>query len=139
MLCIKTLRIKKTKGVPAKETDAVNVSAEKGIEGDLFEGPGNMQVSMLLAQTEDEIFALCSDEPCLNRFSSNLVVSGTDIKEMKAGTRLRFSDVTLELTTVGRECHGICALGTCPLVAGAIFARVLSSGTLRMGDTGIML
>ena len=54
------------------------------------------------------------------------------------GTWLRCRDVLLEITQIGKECHSHCAIyhrvGDCIMPREGVFARVLHSGTIAVGD-----
>ena len=55
--------------------------------------------------------------------------------------RFVFGDVELEITQIGKECHGSgCAIfqqvGECVMPAEGLFARVLGKGNIRCGDGG---
>ncbi len=49
------------------------------------------------------------------------------------------SSVVLEVSQIGKECHTRCAIyyqaGDCVMPTEGIFARVLSGGSIAVGDT----
>ncbi len=73
-------------------------------------------------------------------FAENLTTEGVDLVSLPVGTRLHVgSEIILELTQHGKECHSGCAifqkLGTCIMPREGIFARILQGGTVRAGDS----
>jgi MOSC domain-containing protein YiiM len=69
-----------------------------------------------------------------------LTTQGIDLVRLPIGTCLRIgSSVIVEVTQIGKECHTRCAIfyqaGTCVMPTDGIFVRVLSGGTVRVGDT----
>ena len=58
--------------------------------------------------------------------------------------RFQFGQVELEVSQIGKECHGSkCAIfeqvGKCVMPAEGIFARVVHGGTLAAGDQGLFV
>ena len=72
-------------------------------------------------------------------FGENLVVEGLDFRAMPVGTRLRCGQALLEITQIGKECHSHCAIfhrvGDCIMPREGVFAKVLKSGPVAVGDT----
>ena len=66
------------------------------------------------------------------------MVEGFDLKSLPIGTRFRCGDAVLELTQVGKECHSHCAIyqvmGECIMPREGVFAQVLRSGIISVGD-----
>jgi MOSC domain-containing protein YiiM len=59
---------------------------------------------------------------------------------LKIGTKLKLGeDVELEITQFGKKCHSRCEIfeqvGDCIMPREGIFARVISPGRLRVGDS----
>ena len=58
---------------------------------------------------------------------------------LPVGSRLQVGKTVLEVTQIGKECHTRCAIydqaGDCVMPKEGIFARVLSGGTIRPGDS----
>ena len=128
---------------PAKGTQKTNVGTGKfiedwGIEGDAHAGKWHRQVS-LLSWDKIEAFRARGAEVRDGDFGENLVVSGIDFRTLPIGTKFQCSDVVLELTQIGKECHNGCQIfqkmGECIMPREGIFTRVLHGGTISVGDT----
>lgn len=109
-----------------------------GIVGDAHAGPWHRQVSLLSYQKVQEfnLLGACVSD---GAFGENLLVDGIDCASLPVGARLRCGDVLLEITQIGKECHQACAIrqrvGTCIMPHQGIFARVITGGEIREGDT----
>jgi molybdopterin adenylyltransferase len=62
---------------------------------------------------------------------------------LAVGTKFQISDVTFEVTQIGKECHRKCAIyhqvGDCIMPKEGIFARVLKGGIIKAGDEIVIL
>lgn len=127
---------------PEKGTGKQNVEAREfvkdwGIRGDAHAGKWHRQVS-LLSYEKIEAFRKRGADVEYGDFGENLVVEGIDFAVMPVGTIFLCSDVVLELTQIGKECHQGCAIfrkmGDCIMPREGVFARVLQGGIIRVGD-----
>ena len=127
----------------ARGTEKVNVGrgelqADWGLAGDAHAGHWHRQVSLLSA---DKIAAFNAKGANVQpgAFGENLVVEGLDFRAMPVGTRLRCGQALLEITQIGKECHSHCAIfhrvGDCIMPREGVFAKVLESGPVAVGDT----
>ena len=138
------------------EVVAVNLSEEKGtvkhpvdhavldalgIAGDAHAGRWHRQVS-LLGQADIDLFAEKLGRPLEpGEFAENLSFGGIDLGEVSILDRIIIGDVEMEVTQIGKKCHGdACAIfqatGDCVMPRKGLFARVLHGGTVRPGDSG---
>ena len=126
----------------ARGTEKVNVGrgelqADWGLAGDAHAGHWHRQVSLLSA---DKIAAFNAKGANVQpgAFGENLVVEGLDFRAMPVGTRLRCGQALLEITQIGKECHSHCAIfhrvGDCIMPREGVFAKVLESGPVAVGD-----
>lgn len=72
-------------------------------------------------------------------FAENLTTERIDLVSLTVGTKLSVGEeVILEVTQIGKECHTRCAIyrqaGDCIMPKEGIFARVISSGAVKIGD-----
>lgn len=72
-------------------------------------------------------------------FAENITTEGLDLVRLPLGTRLAVgSEVILEVTQIGKECHTGCAVfkqvGKCIMPREGIFAKVIRGGTVQEGD-----
>ena len=127
---------------PAKGTQKTDVGEgifieEFGIEGDAHAGKWHRQVS-LLSYDKIEEFRKKGADVENGAFGENLVVKGIDFGSLPVGIRLYCSDVILEMTQIGKECHHGCAIfqkmGDCIMPREGVFARVIRGGRIKAGD-----
>ena len=109
-----------------------------GMKGDAHAGKWHRQIS-LLSYDKIEAFRARGAEVEDGAFGENLVVEGIDFAALPVGTRFRCSDVILELTQIGKECHNGCEIykimGDCIMPREGVFTKVLHGGTVNVGDT----
>ncbi|HQI00890.1 MAG TPA: MOSC domain-containing protein [Deltaproteobacteria bacterium] len=110
-----------------------------GMEGDAHAGMEIRQVSLLAQESIDKIQAL-GIEVGPGDFAENITTEGLVLHELPLGTRFKVGEsVLLELTQIGKICHDRCAIfkavGDCVMPREGIFARVVSGGEVRDGDT----
>lgn len=129
--------ISQQKGTRKENVGTVTLRAGYGLEGDSHAGTWHRQVS-LLSYEKVEAFRARGAKVEFGDFGENLVVEGFDFARLPVGTRFRCGDVWLQMTQIGKECHSHCAIfkamGDCIMPREGIFARVLSGGTLSVGD-----
>lgn len=132
--------ISRKKGAKKQPVEYVDLIAEYGIQGDGHaDSKTHRQVSLLAVSSIDKMKKLGLDvKP--GDFAENITVEGMDVCRLPLGTRLRLGDaVVLEITQIGKECHDRCAIfkqvGTCIMPVEGVFARVISGGRLKAGDS----
>lgn len=127
---------------PEKGTQKRNIGRgifieDFGIQGDAHAGKWHRQVS-LLSHDKIDAFRARGAEVQDGAFGENLVVEGIDFRVLPVGTRLYCSDVILEMTQIGKECHHGCEIfqkmGDCIMPREGVFARVIRGGTICAGD-----
>jgi len=133
---------------------SVNVSKEKGtikqpvpqisldyngISGDAHAGPWHRQVS-LLGQEDIDFFANeIKRKISPGEFAENITVSGIDLGKVAILDRFRIGQVELEVTQIGKHCHGDnCAIyrevGKCVMPKKGLFCRVINEGKIKPDD-----
>ena len=125
---------KGTQKHPVQEAEFIE---DWGIKDDAHAGKWHRQVS-LLSYDKIEAFRARGAEVEDGAFGENLVVQGFDFSALPIGTRFRCNEVVLEMTQIGKECHSHCEIykrvGDCIMPREGIFAKVLESGTIKVGD-----
>lgn len=125
---------------PLRVLDRVQAVESLGLEGDRYASPdGKRQVTLIQAehlQTVADLLGLGTVDPGLVR--RNIVVSGLNLLALK-GKRFRVGDAVLEYTGPCDPCSRMeTNLGKGGYNTmrdhGGITARVLSGGTIRLGD-----
>ncbi len=112
-----------------------------GIVGDAHAGPWHRQISLLGRESVERFARETNRSIAPGAFAENITSHGVDLLEARLLDRFRFGGVELEVTQIGKACHGDgCAIfqevGKCVMPKEGIFTRVLSGGTLRPGVMG---
>lgn len=129
--------ISEKRGTQKRNVEKGNLIVDFGLEGDAHAGNWHRQIS-LLSYDEIEAFRKKGADVDLGDFGENLVVSGFDFKTLPIGTKLQCKQAILEITQIGKECHHHCQIyeimGDCIMPREGVFAKVLQSGTIQIGD-----
>ena len=135
---VHSINISKLKGEQKTPLHSVQVT-KLGLEGDAHAGAWHRQVS-LLAKEHIDAFGASHDATYANGdFAENITTSGVDLDSVAIGDRLQIGDALLEVSQIGKECHGDgCAIfkkaGACVMPKQGLFARVLKTGEIKSGD-----
>lgn len=135
-----SINISEEKGTVKHPIDMAKINF-LGISGDAHSGKWHRQVSML-AQEDVENFSLLDANKrkfLPGEFAENLTTSGIDYKKVSILDRFRIGEVELEVTQIGKKCHGDgCAIyvevGKCVMPKAGIFTRVITEGNIEIGD-----
>lgn len=107
-----------------------------GIVGDRFAGKGDRQICMLDCEVAKSVQSL--DGLCTKKFTGNFITKGMNYQSLKTGQKFEAGTAQIEVIQKGKKCYPECALviaGTpCNLTKGSAFARVIQSGTVKVGD-----
>ncbi len=112
---------------------------EKGVEGDAHGGDWHRQVSLLAKESIEKWESHAKQKVKWGEFAENITTEGITLYETTAADRLIIGDVELEITQIGKKCHGNgCAIfkevGICVMPKEGIFARVIKNGEVKTGD-----
>jgi molybdenum cofactor synthesis domain-containing protein len=133
-----SVNISVKKGTIKEPVEAVEVD-DQGIAGDAHAGPWHRQVSLLAQESIDRFSEKMKRDFPPGVFAENITTRGIDLSKVQLLDRFRIGDVELELTQIGKKCHGDnCAVyrevGKCVMPKEGIFCRVLQPGAIRPGD-----
>ena len=139
---VKAICISEKRGTQKHSIDRVDLTTEWGIVGDAHGGNWHRQISLLSFEKIEE-FKLKGAEIDFGAFGENLVVEGFDFKNIPVGTRFQCNDTVIEMTQIGKECHTHCQIyhkmGDCIMPREGVFAKVITPGTISVGDEFIQL
>lgn len=138
ILDIKSLNMSERKGIIKTPVDSIELN-ENGISGDAHAGNWHRQISLLGTESIDKFSKESGREIKYGEFAENITTSGGLLYEMKPFDRLSGDLIELEVTQIGKKCHGDnCTIfrevGNCVMPKEGIFARVLKGGQLTAGD-----
>ena len=112
---------------------------DQGVAGDAHAGPWHRQVSMLAQESIDRFAAAAGRAVSPGEFAENLTVQGLDFSDVSLLDRFRIGAVELEVTQLGKRCHGdgcaiFQAVGRCVMPKEGLFTRVLAGGEIAPGQ-----
>lgn len=139
---IKGICISHIRGIQKSEVAEADLKVDWGIVGDAHAGNWHRQVSLLSYEKIQE-FKEKGAEIVPGAFGENLIVEGYDFRNLPVGSRLAIGEAELEITQIGKECHNHCeiykAMVDCIMPRDGVFAKVIKSGHITLGDTITLL
>lgn len=138
-LKVLSVNISEKKGTIKKAVPHI-VCNETGVEGDAHAGKWHRQVSLLGVESVEKFSKQAGREIAFGEFAENITSRGIVLYETAPFDRLVFGETVLEITQIGKKCHGSsCAIfkevGNCVMPKEGIFARVIQGGTIKAGDS----
>jgi molybdenum cofactor synthesis domain-containing protein len=126
------------KGTVKKPVDSIQLN-EIGVAGDAHSGKWHRQVSLLATESITKFSEEAGRTIQYGEFAENITTEGILLHECKPLDRFRNDQIELEVTQIGKKCHGDnCSIfrevGNCVMPKEGIFARVLKNGILKAGD-----
>jgi molybdopterin adenylyltransferase len=133
-----SVNISTEKGTVKNAVDSIELN-ELGVANDAHAGEWHRQVSMLGKESFDRFALQLGRELQFGEFAENITTLGLELVDTKPGDRFIGDNVELEVTQIGKACHGDgCAIyrevGNCVMPKEGIFLRVKKSGALKAGD-----
>ncbi|MCX6248367.1 MAG: molybdopterin-binding protein [Bacteroidetes bacterium] len=137
-LQILSVNISEKKGTSKKPVNLINLT-DLGVNDDAHSGPWNRQVSLLGMESIRKFEMETGRKVTPGEFAENITTEGVELWKMNPLDRLRCGETELEVTQIGKECHGTsCAIfkevGNCVMPKEGIFCRVVKPGILCSGD-----
>lgn len=137
-LKIISVNISEEKGTIKHPVDSIHLT-NLGVEHDAHSGPWNRQVSLLGSESIRKFEQQSNRKIRFGEFAENITTEGSDLWKMHPLDRFRCGETELEVTQIGKECHGTsCAIfkevGNCVMPKEGIFCRVIRPGVIRPGD-----
>jgi MOSC domain-containing protein YiiM len=135
---ILSVNISTGKSVKKHNVNSCTALFDYGLEHDAHAGTELRQISLLASESIEKI-----RQKGLNvqygDFAENLTTEGIELYTLPLGTKLQVGkNVLLQITKIGKECPKPCAIfyavGDCVMPREGIFARVLTAGTISIGD-----
>ena len=111
----------------------------RGIQGDAHAGSWHRQVSLLGIESIEKMEPAAGRKLNFGEFAENLTTRGYPLHTMRPLDRLISTNLELEVTQIGKKCHGEkCAIfretGDCAMPREGIFCRVIRGGNIKPGD-----
>ncbi|KAF0130999.1 MAG: molybdenum cofactor synthesis protein [Bacteroidetes bacterium] len=133
-----SVNISLQKGTVKQPVEEINLY-EKGVLGDAHSGNWHRMVSLLGTESFRKFEKDAGRQLAYGEFAENITTEGMILYEMAPFDQLHLGDTVLEVTQIGKKCHGSgCAIynevGNCVMPKEGIFARVLNGGVVKAGD-----
>jgi len=133
-----SVNISEKKGTIKVPVDSIELD-NFGVRNDAHAGSWHRQVSLLAAESVQKFAVQAGRSIRYGEFAENITTEGLELWNAHPLDRLTLGSVELEVTQIGKECHGTsCAIfkevGNCVMPKEGIFARVLTHGNLKAGD-----
>jgi molybdopterin adenylyltransferase len=133
-----SVNISEKKGTIKVPQDFIEI-CELGVKGDAHAGDWHRQVSLLAKESVDKFSVEAGRKIKAGEFAENITTDGIVLYETHPLDRFLINDTELEVTQIGKECHGDnCAIfrevGNCVMPKEGIFCRVIRGGKIKAGD-----
>ena len=133
-----SVNISEEKGTVKRPVDRISLD-ERGVVEDAHAGLWHRQVSLLATEQIERFAKGMGRDIDPGEFAENITIRGIDLGQVAILDRMTFGDAELEVTQIGKECHGdACAIfrevGKCVMPKEGIFLRVVKGGSVQAGD-----
>jgi len=133
-----SVNISEKKGTIKVPVEFIDLN-EQGVKNDAHAGYWHRQVSLLSAESVAKFSREAGREIKFGEFAENITTDGIVLHETHPLDRFEIGEVELEVTQIGKECHGdSCAIfrevGNCVMPKEGIFCRVIRPGRIKAGD-----
>lgn len=138
-LKITGLTVYEAKGTPGIQQEMLELVADSGIRGDMYARGDDRQLTIADTRIEASPAELLIGRLCGRKFKANILADNILEADISAGDVFAVGDAVIEISAAQKECFPdsceIAAAGdVCALKTGSLFARVLKSGEVHIGD-----
>jgi len=133
-----SVNISEKKGTIKHPVEEITLTGT-GVMEDAHAGDWHRQVSLLAVESVEKFSREAKRKIDFGEFAENITTQGIDLPKCHIFDRFRIGETELELTQIGKECHGTaCAIfkevGNCVMPKEGIFCRVLKTGKIKPND-----
>lgn len=140
---IRAVCISGKKGEQKHPVEEIQLIPDFGIPGDAHAANWHRQVSLLGVESVAKVQQHISFQLLPGAFAENILTEGILLYDLPVGTKLRIGTALCEVTQIGKECHNHCAIrkaaGDCVMPREGIFVKVVEEGSVKAGDSVIVL
>jgi MOSC domain-containing protein YiiM len=138
---VEALRVFTAKGLPPIDREKADLVKDAGMKGDRHSKGGSRQISIMLKKAEEWKKQQTVEGLCFEKFNANIVLSGAEAENLRAGAILQIGEAKIRLTEA-KPCYDTCPFlqreEACILKTHGIFAEVLQSGSACIGDPALI-
>lgn len=138
MAKIVSINISDRKGVIKTPINEAKLKVDYGIVGDAHAGNWHRQISLLSKESIGKMKSKGFNELKFGDFAENITTEGIDIYKLPVGQRLQIGECEVEVTQIGKKCHGGCEIkkktGDCVMPREGIFVKVIKEGIIYPND-----
>lgn len=138
MAKVVSIKICEVKGQGRREISEGMFQIDHGLLGDIYSQPGDRQVNIMCQSTRDFVNNFHIHGHCFDNFVETLLIDGVDLFDYGVGTRVKIGQAIMEISKHGKRCWPECEIikqkEVCRLKSEPIFARVIKSGLVKVGD-----
>jgi molybdopterin adenylyltransferase len=133
-----SVNISEKKGTEKHPVEKITIT-EAGVMEDAHAGDWHRQVSLLAIESIEKFSKEAKRDITFGEFAENITTQGIELPRCHIFDRFRIGETELELTQIGKECHGTaCAIfkevGNCIMPKEGVFCRVLKTGGIKPND-----
>ncbi|RDY23820.1 MOSC domain-containing protein [Romboutsia maritimum] len=138
MAKVLSINISEKKGVVKTPVNYAQIKVDYGIVGDAHAGNWHRQISLLANESIDKMRDKGFSSLKFGDFAENITTEGIEVHKLQIGTRLKIGECELEVTQIGKKCHGGCEIkkitGDCVMPREGIFVKVIKEGIINIDD-----
>ncbi len=132
------LQLQNKKELPFLKVSSLELEEGIGIIGDCHSIGGEKQVALISLEAKQWMESQASSGLCVARFHENMVTQGIDYSLLERGECIETESIALQISIYSKRCFSECELvrdeKPCNLKKGILFAKVLKSGTIHVGE-----
>jgi cyclic pyranopterin phosphate synthase len=126
------------KGSPGEKLQSARLVEGVGLEGDCHAAGGERQISLLTQDERQWINAQTRRGLCFDRYKENLLLDGVLPNVIAPGNNVKVGEAVIHISAIQKHCFEECPLSGrgpgCILAGQSLFAGVISSGIVQIGD-----
>jgi molybdenum cofactor synthesis domain-containing protein len=138
MITIKQINISEKRGTAKHSVEKAEI-IDTGIKGDSHAGDWHRQITILSDESVKKFEKETGRKTKSGEFAANVLISATDIKEVRLGDRFVLNNAAVEVTQIGKEPHYydspvLKETGWNIMFDEGMFCKVIKTGVISIGD-----
>ncbi|MBN2857713.1 MAG: MOSC domain-containing protein [Candidatus Delongbacteria bacterium] len=138
MIKIKHINISEKRGIAKHPVEKAEI-IKTGIKGDAHAGDWHRQITILSEESVKKFEKETGRKTGSGEFAANVVISSTDIKDVRLGDRFVLNNAVVEVTQIGKEPHYydspvLKETGWNIMFDEGMFCKVIKPGVISAGD-----